>query len=189
MSHYTGAVPDAERDPDWRNAGLCRSEREDAEDWFPVGSSREAVASENHAKAVCGRCPSQAPCRTWGLEQREPAGIWGGLTEAERRTILRRRGVSLAALDDEAPPRTLQTIWDSRAKATADGHCEWHGGRPIGFQGAYYTPQQIGFTLDRGRPPVGHLRRTCTRDDCILPAHLADQQEREERSRIKEAAS
>lgn len=179
---------DAERADDWRDDGLCSRPGEDAEDWFPLGSSPNAIAAENHAKAVCWRCPVMETCGQWALERREPAGVWGGLTEKERRRILRRRGVNLPDLDEEAPaPRTLESIWNARAIATGDGHCMWRGGRPITFQGQPYTPQQIGFILTRGRPPIGLARRTCTVAGCILPAHLADQREREERSQVTAA--
>lgn len=188
MTHYQGSVPDGERVDDWRDRGLCSKPGENAEDWFPVGSSAEAIAAANHAKAVCWRCPVMDACGQWAIESRESAGIWGGLDERERRKILRRRGINLPDLDAEVePPRTMRTIWDARATATADGHCTWKGGQPVGFESRYFTPQQIGFILSRGREPVGLVRRTCSFDGCILPAHLADQQEREERSRLAEA--
>ena len=185
MTHHTGSVPAPERTVDWRDNGLCRGPGENAEDWFPVGSHPDVVAAANHAKAVCWRCPSFQPCGQWALQNREPAGIWGGLDEQERRRVLRRHGVNLPDLEeDDTPPRTMRSIWDTRAAATADGHCTWKGSRPVGFEGRFYTPQQVGFILSRGREPVGLVRRTCSFPDCILPAHLADQQEREERSRV-----
>lgn len=185
MTHYQGSVPDSLRADDWRDFGLCRSKHEDAEDWFPVGSGAEAIAAGNHAKAVCCRCPVMDACARWALEKREPAGIWGGLDEKERRAILRRRGIRLPDDGDESspPPRTMQTIWNTRAKATPDGHCVWEGGVPVGFKGRTYTPKQIAFILDRGREPVSRVMPTCSFDGCVLPAHIADQQEREARSR------
>jgi WhiB family redox-sensing transcriptional regulator len=39
------------------------------------------------AKRVCVSCEVQAPCLLWALDHREPEGIWGGLTEAERRRL------------------------------------------------------------------------------------------------------
>lgn len=181
---YTGAVPAAERAVDWRDNGLCRREGETADDWFPTGGGPDALAAAQHAKAVCADCPSLAPCRQWALDTREPAGVWGGLTVKERRNILRQRGVQLPDVDAEtAPARTFETVWNARARATGDGHCMWHGGRPIKFSGVHYTPQQIGFILDRGRVPVGQVWRTCARRECVLPAHVADQREREEQSR------
>lgn len=37
------------------------------------------------AKAVCQVCPVVGECRAYALQIREPYGIWGGLTETERR--------------------------------------------------------------------------------------------------------
>ena len=43
------------------------------------GSRREAAA-----KQVCARCPVVDPCRAHALSVREPYGVWGGMSEAER---------------------------------------------------------------------------------------------------------
>ncbi|MFF3213706.1 WhiB family transcriptional regulator [Streptomyces sp. NPDC002886] len=53
------------------------------------------------AKRVCADCPVRAACLEHALRTREPYGVWGGLTEEERRTLLvrsRRTGRSPAAL-------------------------------------------------------------------------------------------
>ncbi|MEU8473715.1 WhiB family transcriptional regulator [Streptomyces hygroscopicus] len=44
------------------------------------------------AKTVCRRCPVLDQCREWALDRRIEFGVWGGLSEAERRAILRKRG-------------------------------------------------------------------------------------------------
>ena len=107
MSAYSGSVPAPERAVDWRDAALCRGEGESAEDWFPVGTGSHATAAEAHAKAVCWRCPSREHCAQWALDHHE-AGIWGGLSEADRRTILRRRGVNLPDTGEgDAPARAM----------------------------------------------------------------------------------
>ncbi|MQA16619.1 MAG: WhiB family transcriptional regulator [Pseudonocardiaceae bacterium] len=49
------------------------------------GSARARRA--RRAKAVCERCPVIEPCRRHALEAREPYGVWGGLTEEERRDV------------------------------------------------------------------------------------------------------
>lgn len=49
---------------------------------------------DNAAKAVCATCPVIQQCREHALAVQEPFGIWGGLTEEERTTILARRGVT-----------------------------------------------------------------------------------------------
>ncbi|MEU7416751.1 WhiB family transcriptional regulator [Streptomyces antibioticus] len=86
-------MPDSDPGGDWRLQGLCRSE--DPDSWFPVGATPAAKAAERHAKAVCWRCPVRVVCGRWALDHREPVGVWGGLSEGERRAILRRRGVRL----------------------------------------------------------------------------------------------
>lgn len=45
------------------------------------------------AKAVCAECPARDACLNWALEHSE-YGIWGGLTEDERRALLRQRRAS-----------------------------------------------------------------------------------------------
>lgn len=49
------------------------------------GSARARRASR--AKAVCQRCPVIEQCRQHALATREPYGVWGGLTEEERRDL------------------------------------------------------------------------------------------------------
>ena len=45
----------------------------------------------DEAKAICGLCPVREPCLEHALVVREKLGVWGGLTERERRRVLRRR--------------------------------------------------------------------------------------------------
>jgi len=48
----------------------------------------ERQRREVRAKAVCQVCPVAIECRRYALQIREPYGIWGGLTETERRRVL-----------------------------------------------------------------------------------------------------
>jgi len=77
-------------DAAWMEDAACREPGVDPELFFPVSESGPAVRQVAAARAVCGRCPVQAPCRDWALRAGEPAGIWGGTTPEERR-VLRRR--------------------------------------------------------------------------------------------------
>lgn len=43
---------------------------------------------ERRAKAICAECPVRRECLDYALSIREPHGIWGGLNEVERKTIL-----------------------------------------------------------------------------------------------------
>lgn len=89
----------SQRADNWRDNAACRSE--DPEDWFPIGASPAAKAQERHAKAVCWHCPSLEACGRWALETRQPFGVWGGMSEGQRRAILRRRGVRVHDVDPD----------------------------------------------------------------------------------------
>lgn len=75
---------------DWQYGGACREL--DTELFFHPegerGSSRRRRAA--NAKAVCASCPMIEQCRSHALTSREPYGIWGGMTEEERREWLAR---------------------------------------------------------------------------------------------------
>lgn len=48
-------------------------------------------ADQNHAKQICTPCPLRAACLAEALDNRIEFGVWGGMTERERRALLRRR--------------------------------------------------------------------------------------------------
>ncbi|NMH96866.1 WhiB family transcriptional regulator [Pseudonocardia acidicola] len=74
---------------DWRQKGACRDK--DPELFFPVGTSGPALAQLAEAKAVCTRCPVADRCLDWALTTGEDAGVWGGLSEHERRALQRQQ--------------------------------------------------------------------------------------------------
>lgn len=65
--------------------------------WPPsADTSAPAVRAQiREAKAVCRGCPIRRSCQAWSIP-REGAGIWGGLTEAERAQRRRRRRTKAA---------------------------------------------------------------------------------------------
>lgn len=73
---------------DWRLNALCSEE--DPELFFPVGNTGPALLQIEEAKTVCRRCPVMEECRQWALETGQDAGVWGGLSEDERRARKRR---------------------------------------------------------------------------------------------------
>ena len=77
------------RRPDWRADAGCRDA--DPELFFPDGDIRSARAQVKAAKLICRGCPVTVPCLSWALASGHEAGIWGGLTEDERRMLRRRR--------------------------------------------------------------------------------------------------
>lgn len=66
----------------WQDNALCA--QTDPEAFFPEkgGSTREA-------KKVCRTCEVRTECLEYALEHDERFGIWGGLSERERRRIKR----------------------------------------------------------------------------------------------------
>ena len=70
-------------DGDWRERALCA--QTDPEEFYPEkgGSTREA-------KKVCLTCEVRDECLAWALENDERHGIWGGLSERERRKLKKR---------------------------------------------------------------------------------------------------
>ena len=74
----------------WRLDALCAET--DPEAFFPEkgGSTREA-------KRVCTGCDVRAECLEYALSNDERFGIWGGLSERERRRLRLMRRESISA--------------------------------------------------------------------------------------------
>lgn len=68
--------------PNWRDHAACKGMA--ARLFFP-GRGESSV----EAKEVCAACPVQAACLDDALAQPEGFGIWGGLSERQRRRIRR----------------------------------------------------------------------------------------------------
>lgn len=67
---------------EWQDQALCA--QTDPEAFFPEkgGSTREA-------KRICKACPVRDDCLEFALEHDERFGIWGGLSDRERRRLKR----------------------------------------------------------------------------------------------------
>lgn len=105
MSHYEGSVPDTPRAADWRDEAACRTEK--PEIFFASAGTDPGRADIRHAKAICWSCPSMQACGQWAIETRQAFGVWGGVSEQERRAILRRRGIRLLEDPDAAEAKVL----------------------------------------------------------------------------------
>jgi WhiB family redox-sensing transcriptional regulator len=75
-------------DSDTKPRPACRDE--DPELFFPVGVSGPATLQVAEAKAVCQRCPLRAKCLEYALRTGQDTGVWGGMSEDERRVLKRR---------------------------------------------------------------------------------------------------
>lgn len=67
----------------WQSEALCA--QADPEAFFP-----ERGSSARDAKTICATCPVRQECLEYALENDERFGIWGGLSELERRRLRRR---------------------------------------------------------------------------------------------------
>lgn len=77
-------------EPSWRAGAVCHGST--AAHFYPPATTEtrdERLTRENAARALCSHCPVRAACLDYALGVGEPYGIWGGLTEAERRRLRR----------------------------------------------------------------------------------------------------
>ncbi|MGD8373502.1 MAG: WhiB family transcriptional regulator [Candidatus Woesebacteria bacterium] len=80
---------------DWRHKSACRDE--DPELFFPIGTSGPALLQAEQAKSICRRCSVIAECLEWALDSGEDDGVWGGMSDNERRNIKRRNKTRVPA--------------------------------------------------------------------------------------------
>ncbi|MEU1518670.1 WhiB family transcriptional regulator [Streptomyces sp. NPDC005811] len=95
---YTPATPAT---ANWGRVANCRGS--DIRTFFPPRDDGNAI---RRALALCEQCPVRMPCRRYALDHRERHGIWGGLTEETRETLLR-----------IGPPRAVPALPQERASA------------------------------------------------------------------------
>lgn len=89
----------------WQSRAACR-ELGSTRFFHPAderGEDREQ--RDEAAKRVCAGCPVRTACLEHALRTREPYGVWGGLTEEERRELLRKRGKRAAVGTATQAPR------------------------------------------------------------------------------------
>ncbi len=125
MNVDAGAIP---RDGiSWRLRAACAGE--DLELFFPVGSSGPAIVQIATAKAICARCPVREACLRYAVTTGQAHGIWGGMTEDERRGMRYRERLS------GLPGGTSDTLV-STSKGTGQ-------------------PAEVNRSQDQGRPKHG----------------------------------
>jgi WhiB family transcriptional regulator, redox-sensing transcriptional regulator len=76
----------------WQQQAACRGPH--ASVFFPPSHFErkdEKDQREIDAKGICASCVVRTDCLSYAIDIREPHGIWGGLTEGERRMLLARQ--------------------------------------------------------------------------------------------------
>jgi WhiB family redox-sensing transcriptional regulator len=94
---------------DWADKALCH--RVGPDDLFVRG------AAQNRAKQMCLGCPVRTECLSEALDNQIEWGVWGGMTERERRALLKRR------------PNV--TSWRLLLEAARDEHFAAHAAVPV----------------------------------------------------------
>ncbi len=88
---------------DWAPRAACRAEQPDK--LFVRG------AEQNKAKTLCQGCPVRTECLAEALDNQIEWGVWGGMTERERRALLRRRPTaSWRSVLETARNQTRETV-------------------------------------------------------------------------------
>ena len=67
---------------DWTLLAKCRGMQDEL---FPEGADQKRI------RAVCYSCQVRNQCLAEALDNRDEWGVWGGMTERERRQLLRQR--------------------------------------------------------------------------------------------------
>jgi WhiB family redox-sensing transcriptional regulator len=85
MTHREGVATTARSTwvKDWAQYGVCSKAEPDA--LFVRGAAQQV------AKQVCIGCPVIAECLADSLDNHTEFGVWGGMTERQRRALLKRR--------------------------------------------------------------------------------------------------
>jgi len=112
----------------WRELAACRGAGLDL--FFP-----ERGESAEPARRVCARCPVRQPCLDYAISNRIVHGIWGGLTERER--------------------RALQSCWVRGARLDRDRAI-------LAAEAAGYRAAAIGRSFGLSRTSVTRIVRTGT---------------------------
>ena len=71
---------------DWRNSASCSGYPHSL--FFPANDADETATAR--ARQICTTCPVAEPCLEYALETNQRAGIWGGTTEEERKSLRRK---------------------------------------------------------------------------------------------------
>jgi WhiB family transcriptional regulator, redox-sensing transcriptional regulator len=74
---------------EWIEKAECRKPEHDTNTFFPERGSNTIPA-----KRICYDCPVRAECAEYAIALSERIGVWGGLSERDRRKIRRIRSLA-----------------------------------------------------------------------------------------------
>ena len=88
---------------DWRSKAACLTV--DPELFFPIGNTGSAISQVAEAKAVCRECDVKGICLQWAIDNNQDSGVWGGMSEEERRSLKRRDHTPHEGRESTTDPR------------------------------------------------------------------------------------
>jgi WhiB family transcriptional regulator, redox-sensing transcriptional regulator len=98
---------------EWWSLAACQHVNPDL--FFPISAAGPAQAQIAGAKAVCAGCAVRRDCLRYALAAGPVQGVWGGMSEEERR-LLRQREAK-ARVRAGSRPGALSPALDRRARA------------------------------------------------------------------------
>ena len=137
----------------WRDRATCLGE--DPELFFPIGNTGPSLVQIEEAKTICGRCEVVDTCLRWAIESGADTGVWGGLSDDERRSFNRRRARALVVslvVEARATTGSVPAPSDDRRSRLNGAGKGRLTGRPGSFLVARGTTQTAGSTVS-GRGP------------------------------------
>jgi hypothetical protein len=168
---WAGDAPLIKPEP-WMAEGLCG--QTDPEMFFP-----EKGGSTKNAKKICAVCPVRQQCLDYALEGDQRFGIWGGLSERERRRLR----AAKSSTPPTPSPRAQRKEWtpeeDSRLRYLASDPDRTNGtiarilGRPQASVRGRRRTLGIAPSVRRGRPKAAH--QAAFRDDVAVDLAVSGQ--------------
>lgn len=87
MRAITADRASARQEHAWRDHAACKDSHPEL--FFPIGTTGDALAEIDAAKAICHMCPVRRECLAFAVETNQDSGVWGGMSEDERRSLRR----------------------------------------------------------------------------------------------------
>lgn len=73
----------------WREQAVCATLPTEQQDWFFADAEEQASLTQHRqAQVFCFGCPVQVECLDYAVRTQPPMGVWGGLTQAQRKRYL-----------------------------------------------------------------------------------------------------
>jgi WhiB family transcriptional regulator, redox-sensing transcriptional regulator len=98
---------------EWWSLAACQHANPDL--FFPISAAGPAQAQIAGAKAVCAGCAVRRDCLRYALAAGPVQGVWGGMSEDERRLLRQREAKARARAGSR--PGALSHALDRRARA------------------------------------------------------------------------